>query len=314
VAQAAGENAVKTVEQVIRTLGLAGAGAAALWFAWPGPAALRGLLVALVVLAALGFAWWRSLRPSGSRDWQPDVAREPTAEIQGGFVTVKNVRNFRYRSVADFDERWEERRLDLAKLDSLDIFVSHWSSRLIAHTIMSWSFADGQHLAISIETRKEKGQKYSTVGGFFRQYELIYVAADERDVVKLRTNFRGEDVYVYRLRVIQSSATALLLAYFEAMNELARAPRWYNALTTNCTTAIRQRVMHAGGRVPLSWKLFANGYLPDLLYERGSLDTSRPFAELKAMSRISERARALGDSEDFSARIREGLPMPWLDN
>ena len=315
-------------------LGLAGWGAAALWFAGPGAAGLRGALaaglafaalaivagvrtnsraaLALAALAAVVFTWWGSLAPSNSRDWQPDVAQEPTAVIEGDLVTVKNVRNFRYRSETDYDERWEERRLDLAKLSGADVFFSHWGSPLIAHTIMSWSFSDGQHLAVSIETRKEKGEQYSAVAGFFRQYELIYIAADEADVVKLRTNLRNEEVYLYRLRVPKARARALLIDYLEAMNELAREPGWYNALTTNCTTTIRQRVMHAGGNMPLSWKLLANGYLPELLYERGTLDTNLPFAELNALSHINERARAAGDADDFSAAIRAGLPMPPL--
>ena len=229
-------------------------------------------------------------------------------------MTITNVRNFRYRSETDFDERWEERHLDLARLDGLDMFFSHWGSPLIAHTIMSWAFDDGQHLAVSIETRKEKGEVYSAFAGFFRQYELIYVAADEADVVKLRTNYRGEEVYVYRLQVPRERARALLLDYLEAMNELARQPAWYNALTTNCTTTIRQRVMHAGGSPPLSWKLLANGYLPELLYERGTLDTRLPFAELEAASHINARARATRDGDDFSAAIRVGLPMEPATN
>jgi hypothetical protein len=307
-------------------LGLAGWGAAALWFAGPGPTGLRGALAAGLALAALAivaavrpnaraalalaglagavFVWWSSLTPSNARDWQPDVSREPTATIEGDLVTVKNVRNFRYRSETDYDERWEERRFDLSKLSGMDVFFSHWGSPLIAHTIMSWSFSDGQHLAVSIETRKEKGEEYSAVAGFFRQYELIYVAADEADVVKLRTNFRGEEVYVYRLNRPRERERALLVDYLEAMNALAREPAWYNALTTNCTTTIRQRVMHAGGNLPLSWKLLANGYLPELLYERGALDTSVPFAELNALSHVNERARAAGDAADFSAAIR----------
>jgi len=312
-------------------LGLAGWGGAALWFAGPGAEGLRGVLaialvlaavatvavmhpnaraaLALAALAAVVIAWWGSLAPSNSRDWQPDVAREPAATIDGNVVTVENVRNFHYRSETDFDERWEERRFDLSQLSGADVFFSHWGSPVIAHTIMSWSFSDGQHLAVSIETRKEKGEEYSAVAGFFRQYELIYIAADEADVVKLRTNFRNEEVYVYRLRVPVERARTLLVDYLEAMNELAREPGWYNALTTNCTTTIRQRVMHAGGNMPLSWKLLANGYLPELLYQRGTLDTSLPFAELKALSQINERAQAAAGSEDFAAAIRVGLPM-----
>ncbi len=317
----------------ILALGLGAWGGAALWYAGPGPQGLRGALAAAVVLAALGsvallrpnsraalalaalavlvFAWWGSLAASNSRDWQADVARAPSAEIDGDLVTVRNVRDFRYRSETDWDERWEDRHYDLAKLDGLDIFFSHWGSPLIAHTIMSWSFSDGQRLAVSIETRKEKGEEYSAIAGFFRQYELIYIAADERDVVKLRSNFRHEDVYVYRLRPTRARARAFLVNYLEAMNDLAATPGWYNALTTNCTTTIRQRVLDAGGNLALSWKLLANGYLPELLYERGSLDTSLPFAELKARGSIDERALAATD-ENFSEKIREGVPMPPL--
>jgi hypothetical protein len=273
------------------------------------PSANSRAALGLAALAVLLFAWWGSLAASNSRNWQPDVARAPAAEIDGDLVTVRNVRDFRYRSETDWDEHWEDRHYDLAKLDGLDMFFSHWGSPLIAHTIMSWSFSDGQHLAVSIETRKEVGEEYSATAGFFRQYELIYIAADERDVVKLRTNFRNEEVYVYRLRPTRARARALLVNYLEAMNGLAARPGWYNALTTNCTTTIRQRVIDAGGQLPLSWKLLANGHLPELLYERGSVDTELPFAELKARGSIDERARAATD-ENFSEKIREGVPMP----
>ena len=269
-------------------------------------------VAAPIVLIALTLAWWHARRPSNTRDWQPDVARLATAELHGHQVTLKNVRNFRYRSRTDFDEHWEERRFDLAKLDGLDVFFIDWGAPLIAHTILSWSFADGQHLAISVETRKTKNQQYSPIKALFRQYELIYVAADESDVIKLRTSIRNEQVYLYRLRASQAAARALLLDFLEAMNALSRRPLWYNALVANCTTIIRERVIHAGGRLPFSWRLLANAYLPELLYRRGSFDTSLPFAELKAMSHINDRARVVGAGEDFSAAIRSGLPMPRL--
>jgi hypothetical protein len=259
------------------------------------------------VLAA---AWWRGLRPSNDRDWRPEVARLATADVQGERVTVRNVRNFRYRGVDDFDERWEERSFDLARLDGLDVFFIYWGAPLIAHTILSWSFADGQRLAISVEVRKRRNQSYSAWKAFFRNYELIYVAADENDVIKLRTNYRREEVYLYRVRTSRAAARALLLDYLDEMNAVSRQPVWYNALVANCTTVIRDRVLHAGGKLPLSWRLYANAYLPELLYRRGTIDTGRPFAELKAMSRINERALGAAEAGDFSARIRDGLPMP----
>jgi hypothetical protein len=270
-------------------------------------AAATGLL-----LVAVGLAWYLSRRPSNLRDWQRDVARLATAEIQGSRVALKNVRNFSYRTRSDFEERWEEREYDLSAIDGLDLFFIYWGAPLIAHTIVSWSFADGRHLAISVETRKRKGQVYSALRAFFRQYELIYVVADEEDVIKLRTNVRGEQVYLYRLGTRPAAARALLVDYLGAVNAIARKPLWYNALLANCTSVIRERVIHAGGKVPFSWRLLANAYLPEFLYRRGELDTTLPFEELKARSHVNARALAVRPGENFCVTIREGLPMPRI--
>jgi len=185
----------------------------------------------VVVLGA-----WLAIPPSNERDWQPDVATLPYADINGDRVIVHDVRNADYRSETDFTVRLEDRELDLSQLRSLDLFLVYWGSPWIAHTIMSWGFEGGQYLAISIETRKEKGEGYSALRGFFRQYELVYVVADERDVVRLRTNYRGEDVYVYRFDAPPEGARQLLLGYLDAVNQLHDRPQWYNALTQNCTT------------------------------------------------------------------------------
>lgn len=312
-------------------LALAGAalavwGALALWFTGPGTTPLRvvlalaalgatatalrrrslsGAALGLALVAAVLLGWWSTVRPSNDRVWAPDVARIPSAEIDGDLVTIRNVRDFRYASETEFEERWEDRRYDLSKLRTLDVFFSYWGSPNIAHTILSWGFSDGQYLAVSIETRKEVGEVYSPIAGFFRRYEMAYVAADERDVVGLRTNHRGEDVYLYRLRPrLPTMSRSLLESYLAGMNELAAQPAWYNALTTNCTTTIRLHVLHAGGQPPLDWQLLLNGHLPALLYERGVLDGSLPFAALRERSRIGDRALAAGDAPDFPARIR----------
>jgi len=213
-----------------------------------------------------------------------------------------------YRTETDYTVRLEDRTLDLAKLRSLDLFLIYWGSPLIAHTIMSWGFEGDQYLAISIETRKEKGEEYSALRGFFRQYELVFVVADERDVVRLRTNFRGEDVYVYRLDVSPADARKLLLRYLQEINELRERPEWYNALTGNCTTAIQRLAGADARRSWWSWKLLLNGYLDELGYDLGALDRSLPFAVLKAKSHINDRAKAANDDPRFSVRIREGLP------
>ncbi|HET9700387.1 MAG TPA: DUF4105 domain-containing protein [Burkholderiales bacterium] len=267
-----------------------------------------GLVVALVPLAVV-LAWWFSIPPSNDRNWLPDVARPPVAEFRGSQVTVRNLRNFEYRaSDSDFIEHWDTRSYDLDRLTGVDLFLSYWGPTLIAHTIMSWEFSDGSHLAVSIETRKEKGEEYSAVLGFFRQFELYYVVADERDVIGVRTNHRGEQVFLYRLRMPPERARALLVHYLEEVNRLARKPAWYNALTQSCTTTIEQNVKAVGVAFAFDWRVLANGRLDELLYERGSINRSLPFPELRARSDITAKAKAAGAAPDFSQRIREALP------
>lgn len=308
-------------------------GSAALWFDGPASRPLASLLAAAfplttlvllvrvrprrhayaacAVLFAVLLGWWFSLEPSNSRDWQPDVAQLPTAEIQGDKVTIHNVRDFDYRTETDYTEHWDTRSYDLAKLRGLDLFVIYWGSPSIAHTILSWDFGDGQHLAISIETRKEKGESYSAVRGFFRQYELYYVIADERDVVGLRTNYRHEDVYLYPLRTPPARARGILLDYLKEVNRLAQQPKWYNALSHNCTTTIRLHVADVIPGIPHDWRWLANGYMDELLYEMGAVNRDYPFTELKKLSYINPKAQAVPPNGDFSAAIRKGLlPRP----
>jgi len=267
------------------------------------PAMATSLVPFMVVLI-----WWSTLAPSNDRDWIADVARPPRVEIEGDQLTVHNVRNFDYRSEEDYTERWETRTYDLSKLRGVDMFISTWGSPYIAHTIASWDFGEDNHLAISIETRKEKSETYSAILGFFRQFELYYVVADERDVVRLRTNYRGETVRLYHLTPPVDVVRAILLDYLAEIDALADEPVWYNALTHNCTTTIRHHVQHVARGNPFDWRIVVNGWLDELGYERGNVDTSLPFEELRRVSLIGERARAADEASDFSRRIREGLP------
>jgi hypothetical protein len=268
----------------------------------------RGLVAAILPAMLVGL-WWSSIAPSNSRDWAPEVARPARAVFSDSSVTIQNVRNFSYRTETDYDPRWETRTYNLDRIRGVDLFLSFWGPTQIAHTIASWDFDDGQHLAISIETRREVGESYSALRGFFRQYELYYVVADERDVIGLRTNHRGEQVYLYHLRASASQARALLVDYLRQINHLAEYPQWYNALTQNCTTTIRGHAHNAGAVGQFDWRLLANGHLDQLLYERGEIDTRLPFDELRARSNITASAQAAGDSPDFSTRIRQGLPQ-----
>jgi hypothetical protein len=305
-------------------------GAAALWIDGPASRALAGLLAggfalaglaalvavrptlraALAIAALVGAVafWWLRIPPRNDRDWFPDVARTAEATFDGSRVTIRNVRDFAYRSETDYDERWETRTIDLDQLTGANLFISFWGPTLIAHTIATFEFEDAPPLAISIETRKEKGEQYSAVLGFFRQYELYYVVADERDVIGVRTRFRGEHVHLYRIEMPVAEARALLVDYLEEVNRLARHPKWYNAFTHNCTTGIREHRRRIGAAASFDWRILVNGRLDELLYERGVVDTSLPLAELRERSDVTEKAKAAADAPDFSQRIRVGVP------
>lgn len=270
----------------------------------------RRKLFAVVCGFLLVLAWWRlTLKPSNDRPWQPDVAETAWAEIKGDDVTLHNVRNFDYRTETDYTPNWETRSVKLLQITGVDLAITYWGSPLIAHPIVSFQFSDRLPVSFSIETRKEIGESYSAIGGLYRQYELIYICADERDVIRLRTNFRkGEDVYLYHTLLSPGQARGRFVEYLASLNTLRAQPRWYNALTTNCTTAIRQQ--HAASdRITWDWRLLANGKADTLLYEQKRIATAGlGFAELKQRSLINERARAANNDPDFSRRIREGLP------
>jgi hypothetical protein len=264
----------------------------------------RGMAIVATCFAGV-LAWWLTLKPAQDRDWKPEVATLGSAVIEGDRVTVHNVRNFDYRTEHDLTPRYETRTYDLQKLRGVDLFVTYWGSPAIAHPILSFDFAEDGRLCFSIETRSQRGQSYSAIGGLYRQFEQIYIASDERDVIRLRSNFRkDEEVYLYRFNASPKTARGAFLEYIRTLNELHARPRWYNAIKNNCTTAIRSQ-RTAAERAPWDWRMLANGYADEMLYERGTIDRfSLPFDELKRRSHINSRARAANDAPDFSERIR----------
>lgn len=263
-------------------------------------------------LTAGGFAlvpaWWFTLQPSNEGDWQPDVAVLPYARINGNQITLCNIRNCDYRTETDFDVRHYDKTFDLDKLRTADLFMVHWGSPHMAHTMVSFGFDGGDYVCFSIETRKQKGQGYSAIKGLFRQFELIYIVGDERDLVRLRTNYRpGEDAYLYRLRGSPERVRAGFLDYVRRVNDLHRRPEWYSAITHNCTTTIRMQ-RAAADRAPWDWRMLVNGYGDELLYQRGAITTNLPLAELKQRCHINDRARAADRAANFSRLIRQGVP------
>ena len=268
----------------------------------------RRARLSLAALFAVLIGWWLLIPPRNDRDWTPDLVVLPWAEIEGNTIKLHENRNCQYTSETDYKLEHYDKTLQLDQLQTADFTMVYWGSPTIAHTMMSFGFADGSFVCFSIETRKERGEEYSAIKGFFKQYELTYVVADERDVIKLRTDFRKEDVYLYRLKAPVETLREVFVDYLREVNRLKDSPEWYNAATSNCTTQIRGHTEPYNPNHSWDWRMLINGRLDELIYERGAVDTSLPFAELKQRSHINAKALAAGDSADFSRLIRVGIP------
>jgi len=256
--------------------------------------------------------WWLGISASNDRDWQADVSQLPFATLDGNKVTMHNIRNFDYRSEFDYTPAYYDKTFDINKLKGVDLFAFYWMGPAIAHTILSFDFADQGSLAISIETRKQNNEEYSTIKGFFRQYELIYIVADERDVIRLRTNYRHnppEDGYLYKGIGSKANGQRLFLEYVKKINELHDNPTFYNTLLDNCTIAIWFRTLVNTEHLPFSWKILVSGYLPEYLYESKRIEQQKSFAELQQQAHINQRAQAADKSADFSKQIRASSPI-----
>ncbi|KQS76444.1 hypothetical protein ASG25_14105 [Rhizobium sp. Leaf384] len=315
--------------------------ALALWYRIPGDALVRGGAAALWVAFVLGLVlfgrrsplpavgiflvglvavglWWQTIRPRLDRDWAPDVARTVTGTIGGDegagngaagqvghLVTLHNVRNFRWTSDRDAEPRWETRSYDLDTITGTDLVLSYWGMDAIAHTLVSFGFADGRHVAFSVEIRRETTEEFSSIAGFFKSYELAFIAADESDILYLRTNMRREDTYLYPLALPRQAAAALFLTYVNAANARAETPQFYDTLTTNCTTVIFDLARLVSPGIPMDWRILLSGYLPGYLLDQEATLWKLPERELRAKAAISAKAQAQPtNGPDYSTIIR----------
>lgn len=273
---------------------------------------LRTLAVFLAVFAAL-VGWYHMIRPSNDRVWAPEVAVLSEATIDGNLVEIRNIRNFDYRAANDFTPRYYDKVFDLDKLRSGDLVSVHWGSPAIAHVFVSFGFEGDDFVAFSIEMRKERGEAGSMLRSFFRKYELIYIAADERDVIRVRTNYRQprEQVYIYRTRVPTEDLRKLFISYAVKIDELNRHPEWYNTIEDNCTTGVLTRARAAyKGRGRYNWKVLFSGYAAEYAYGLDMFDTSLSFDELRERGHVNARAEGADQADEFSLLIREGIPLP----
>ncbi|ARP83222.1 hypothetical protein CAL12_21980 [Bordetella genomosp. 8] len=307
-------------------------GALALWFQSPlagrlrllPPLAWLGMMVAALAGLANGrpwgaalfgamlaglLAWWfLGLRPSNARDWMPEVACITHGSVDGDILTLHNVRNFDWRSATDFDARWETRRYDLTKLASVDLALSYWGRPAIAHALVSFGFTDGQYLVFSVEIRRKRGDTFSEIGGLFRQYELSVLASTEEDSLRVRTNVRGEDGYLYRVHMPAGAPRKLLLSYVDTATRLREHPRFYNTLSANCITIAYRLADRIVSGLPLDYRLLLSGYLPEYLYRIGALSGADSVQAYRAAGRYTDRARATWDPAEYSRNIRRGVP------
>ena len=284
-------------------LAFAGFGIWALWISRTPRIRLAFAGVFTVVLV-----WWLLIPPSQDRDWRPEVAVLPRAEIDGDRVRLINVRNFDFRSRDDFTVRYEDREVSLSHLTGVDFYLSFWREGPVGHTWVSFLFDNAPPVSISIETRPEKGEGFAPLASMFKQFELIYVVGDESDLVGLRASHRDEQVFLFHVIAPPENARRLFLIYLERINELAERPEWYHLLSNNCTLNIVRYMNKAGREGGFEWSHLLNGQFDGYLFNVGLLDTSMPFHELRERSRITAAAKAAEDAPDFSTRIRAGLP------
>lgn len=258
---------------------------------------LAACLVAFMV-------WWSGITPRQDRDWAADVAHGVTAEIGADSVLVHHIRDFDWQDRDTAIPRWKSDRYPLDGIASVDLFTSVWGSPAIAHVLVSFGFDDGRHLVFSAEIRREADEAFSSIGGFFRAFELVLIAAEERDIVKLRTHHRAEDVSLFRLRLTRAQARELFLSYLRQGNALAEQPKFYHTVTANCTTVVFRLARLVETGLPFDWRILASGYLPGYLYDLGALDQNVALDQLLSQARITARAQSLPDGADYSTGIR----------
>jgi len=280
--------------------------ALAVWLLWISRRPHAPVFFIVLFLGVV--AWELFIPPSHDRPWRPEVAVMPRATIDGDHVHITGVRDFKYRSLNDFTTHYEERDVQLSHMTGLDFFVSYWSEGPVAHTFLSFIFDNAPPLSISIETRPEVGEGFDPIASLFKQFELIYVVGDEDDLVRVRTNYRKETVYLYHLNSSPNDVRRLFMIYLNRINELADRPEFYHLLSNSCTINIIRYANAAGRTGRFDIRHLLNGLIDSYLYHSGRVNTTLDFDELRRRSQINEAAKAADDAPDFSNRIRASLP------
>ena len=246
------------------------------------------------------------LVPSNDRDWKPEFATLPIAEIDERQYTLRNIRNCNYVTADDYVVNYYDRQIVLDQIQSVDfIVVPFKETPKLAHTMISFGLDDGSYLAVSVEVRKERGEEFNALMGVGRQYELIYVLSDERDVIRLRSRHRDSDVYVYPTVANQQQAQAMFAEVMGRINELSVNPEFYHSITNNCTTNLAGHVNELSpGKIAHGWQIILPGLSAKYAYDRGLLDNRIPFEDLSSVALVNHLAEKHFEDPDFSKQIR----------
>ncbi|MEJ8475435.1 DUF4105 domain-containing protein [Roseibium algae] len=259
---------------------------------------------ALIVAGLLVGGWYQTITPQQDRDWAADVSRGVTARIEGDQVTLGDIRDFEWTSPTEAKQNWVTRNYDLSKLETVDMITSVWSSSDIAHLLVSFGFSDGEHVVFSAEIRREVHETFNEIGGFFRQFELVLIGATERDIVKLRTNYRGENVSVFPVELTPAQRRTMFLSFVDLAQKLESKSAFYNTVKANCTTVVYQLAKTLQPNLPMDWRLVLSGHLPEYLFNLGVLGGEGSLDARRASAHISDRARQNVPGVAFSQLIR----------
>ena len=242
---------------------------------------------------------------SNERDWSPEMEQVPSASLEAGVVTLKNIRHNTYVSEDDFVVEYFDRKFNLSEIQSVDYIVVPFKIKQIAHTMLSFGLQDGTYLTVSIEVRKEKGERYNPLLGMGRKFELLYLVGDERDLIRLRTEHRDAQVYVYPSVAAPEHAQALFLDVMERANQLALDPEFYHSIRNNCTTNLAGHVNEISSKkIRYGWRVLLPGLSAKYAYDLGLLDNRIPFEELTELALVNDLALEHRDAADFSQKIR----------
>ncbi len=245
-------------------------------------------------------------RPTHNKNWRPEQSRLPSAKIKSNTIKIKDIRNFTFHSESNFDQSYYDKEFDLNQLVSLDyIHQPFHRMPLAAHTFLSFGFSNGDYISISFEARRKKGAGFSSIKGLLRYFGLIYIVADEKDILRLRALHHRDKIYIYPLKASPEKIQALFLDIIERINRIKEKPEFYNTLLSTCATNLVKHVNNIFYlNIAIGPKVLLPAFADRLIYKFGLVDTELSFKEARKKFLINKKIHKFADHPDFSRKIR----------